>query len=316
MDYIGSKCPVCNRYFHADEDVVVCPDCGTPHHRDCYEAIGHCHNEALHAEGYDYAEDQKNNSDSNVVICRSCGKENDKNSFFCKYCAAPLSKEDEQQRPGAAGAGNSVPFNVAFMDPLGGVPADTDMGDGVTAGELAKYVKQNTPYFLRVFNNIKSFNRSKFSFCALLFAGGYLLYRKMYRIGALVTALQLLITGMTVYINIAYREEFKAVQNNSGSFIQMLGNIRTLPNANSFIMYLYYILLLVSLVMSIVIGATANRLYYKHCRQQIVKIKNEPSDDGNPENALQTRGGVNMPLALSLLVTNMIINYLSSFYLR
>lgn len=30
MDYIGFRCPVCDKNFHADDDVVVCPVCGTP----------------------------------------------------------------------------------------------------------------------------------------------------------------------------------------------------------------------------------------------------------------------------------------------
>ena len=54
MDYIGEKCPVCGKNFHADDDVVVCPICGTPHHRECYENLGHCFNEEKHAEGFSF----------------------------------------------------------------------------------------------------------------------------------------------------------------------------------------------------------------------------------------------------------------------
>ena len=28
--YIGNTCPVCGEKFKDDDDVVVCPDCGTP----------------------------------------------------------------------------------------------------------------------------------------------------------------------------------------------------------------------------------------------------------------------------------------------
>lgn len=222
MDYIGNKCPVCGKYFHADEDVVVCPECGTPHHRECYEAIGHCCHQDRHASGYDYESEQEQVNDE-VILCRSCGKPNDKNAFFCKYCAAPLSREDEHtQQPrgaagqpdGANGMGGGMPFGAGpamYMDPLGGVPADTDMGEGITAGEMAKYVKQNTPYFIRVFHNIKEFNRSRFSFCAALFAGGYLLYRKMYKIGALLTALQLGLMILSTYITIRYQSDFQTL---------------------------------------------------------------------------------------------------------
>ena len=36
MRYTGETCPVCNKVFQEDDDIVVCPDCGTPHHRKCY----------------------------------------------------------------------------------------------------------------------------------------------------------------------------------------------------------------------------------------------------------------------------------------
>ena len=91
MDYIGNKCPVCQKYFHADDDVVVCPECGTPHHRECYEQTGHCANERLHAQGYDYQAEHENESSENVKLCPACGKENDKESFFRKYCGSPLT---------------------------------------------------------------------------------------------------------------------------------------------------------------------------------------------------------------------------------
>ena len=39
-------CGVCHAYLFEDDDVVYCPVCGAPHHRDCYKSIGHCAYEA------------------------------------------------------------------------------------------------------------------------------------------------------------------------------------------------------------------------------------------------------------------------------
>ena len=49
--YKNEKCPVCNQEFKDGDDIVTCPVCGTPHHRECYKKIGHCFNEDKHAEG-------------------------------------------------------------------------------------------------------------------------------------------------------------------------------------------------------------------------------------------------------------------------
>ena len=42
MDYTGIKCPVCEKTFTKQDDVVVCPECGAPYHRECYQKEGHC----------------------------------------------------------------------------------------------------------------------------------------------------------------------------------------------------------------------------------------------------------------------------------
>ena len=42
MDYTGIKCPVCGKAFTKQDDVVVCPECGAPYHRECYRNTGHC----------------------------------------------------------------------------------------------------------------------------------------------------------------------------------------------------------------------------------------------------------------------------------
>ena len=40
--YDGLCCPVCKAKLFEDDDIVVCPDCGAPHHRKCWEYVGHC----------------------------------------------------------------------------------------------------------------------------------------------------------------------------------------------------------------------------------------------------------------------------------
>ena len=41
--YTGNTCPVCHKKFTADDDIVVCPDCGTPYHRACWPKEGCVH---------------------------------------------------------------------------------------------------------------------------------------------------------------------------------------------------------------------------------------------------------------------------------
>ena len=52
MKYTGVQCPVCLKTFDDLSDVVVCPECGTPHHRECYEKNGGCINAAKHGTDF------------------------------------------------------------------------------------------------------------------------------------------------------------------------------------------------------------------------------------------------------------------------
>ena len=52
MDLKYVQCPYCLKPFQENDDVVVCPDCGTPAHRACWKQNGHCLYENKHASGF------------------------------------------------------------------------------------------------------------------------------------------------------------------------------------------------------------------------------------------------------------------------
>ena len=110
QNYISEKCPVCGKEFCRDDDIVVCPDCGTPHHRECYKQLGHCANEEKHgsfewSESFSTgnmsgaAEPQSVPAGTEAAICPYCGTKNPAGGRYCVNCGAPLVKTEE--RPSA-----------------------------------------------------------------------------------------------------------------------------------------------------------------------------------------------------------------------
>lgn len=342
MDYIGNKCPVCEKYFHVGDDVVVCPECGTPHHRECYNKNGHCINNDKHQDGYDYLEDinskegfgnssncNQDSEDFGLTVCKKCGAKNANGAFFCSNCGNILNEQENLNQTNQAyqQANNqdyrqNSPFgsspNVVIFDPLAGVSPNTDLGDGVTVAETAKYVKQNTPYFITIFNNIKNFSKSRFNFCAAIFGGGYLLYRKMYKLGAIITIIEAAIMIFTTYLaqyistNAAFTKLYEAYASYDINATMM--HFSNLSTYDTIIMYLYVLLSLGSLALSIVIGACANRMYFVHCKKNIKKIKNTIENPADVDSSLSKKGGVNVGLAISLWVSYIIISYLPYFF--
>ena len=289
MDFKDLKCPICDIQFKDGDDIVVCPECGTPHHRECYETQNRCANADKHSEGFNFNDSY--NTSKDMQNQQNTGNFNNTQN-------------------------NGMPFNNIF-DPMAGVNPEEDMGENVTAGEISKFVQNNTPYFIRVFTNIKNFSKGRFNFCAFLFSGGYLLYRKMYKIGAIITAVMLLLWTSELYIHyctpagqkmIEFMNSYYSSASTSQNALNELYNgVFSLNLTNQILLAFMYLSSIIQLALRIIIGIQANRWYFKHCKKQISKIKTESE---NPENEIQSRGGVNTAIAVSLLAVYFIIEFI------
>ena len=221
MEFTEYKCPVCDKQFKKGDDIVVCRECGAPHHRKCYKKEGHCHFADKHGADFSFEKEQleeaeqqaEQDAKDGVVLCKRCGAENPKEMFYCCSCGAPLYGDDKnnpnfqqnqnngQPNPNFNQNQGMPPFGVPFgqanpqmaaaFDPMAGMKSDEPLVDDITAGEAAKFIGKNTPYYLRVFSFINKFKKSRFNFSAFILSGIYFLYRKMYGLGVLFSALVL-----------------------------------------------------------------------------------------------------------------------------
>ena len=69
----GVTCARCHAYLFPEDDIVYCPVCGAPHHRECYNELGHCALEELHGTDKQYdkavaAEEEKRAANPDVDI--------------------------------------------------------------------------------------------------------------------------------------------------------------------------------------------------------------------------------------------------------
>ena len=53
-EYNGCLCQLCSEKFAEGDDIVVCPDCGTPMHRSCWNESRCCPNENWHSSGFEW----------------------------------------------------------------------------------------------------------------------------------------------------------------------------------------------------------------------------------------------------------------------
>ncbi|MBR3125772.1 MAG: DUF2628 domain-containing protein [Mogibacterium sp.] len=198
--YTGIKCPYCGKTFTDFDDIAVCPDCGTPHHRSCYLEHGACANADKHAAGFVFSmpspepqpgEFQNPNTaqseivsgyeqrrSSGTIYCSRCGKPNSAANRYCNFCGSPLVTPTNQYSDSTQGRTplfSAINTNAEQFDP-------NEKIDGIPIKDWMKYIGSNTYYYIYNFKTQDRTNRKiAFSFSAMLFPFFYFMYRRVYK---------------------------------------------------------------------------------------------------------------------------------------
>lgn len=281
----GEKCSVCQAYLFDDDDVVYCPECGAPHHRECYKSLGNCGYANFHGtpEQYSRAKVQQENSDKcdsieeektpiGYVKCSMCGEIYSFEENECPKCDAPnLSK---------VSGGRFISFDF-----LGGVPAGMDIGGGVTADEAKRFVISNTHRYIPKFATFKAGKRASWNWVAFLAPAAWFLSRKMYAIGAVIAAVQVALSILSIpYINAFSGYEFENTQ-------ELLGIIQANFDSLKYAVIAALISSLVAFALNIICGVFGDIIYKRRVVSEITEIKDKNLD---PEVEFRKRGGISM----------------------
>jgi len=212
--YEGKTCQICHSYLFDDDDVVVCPICGAPQHRDCYNSLGHCGAESYHGTDRQYdkvarqVESVSDNSSENAkdenITCSRCGRSSKKGTSFCPYCGNSLNSPTGGQPFGNTGQFGGFPFGAGFVppviDPLGGISPEA-VTDDIKASDIKEFVAVNTQRYIPKFFKMSKENKSSWNWAAFLFPHAWLFYRKDFKPAILVSILMLAISISSLPLN-------------------------------------------------------------------------------------------------------------------
>ena len=319
--YTGNHCPVCEQAFTDTDDIVVCPDCGTPYHRDCWKKVGACMHRSEHAAGFEWQPEIGPDADkaAHEATCPNCGTRNTPGAARCSHCGCPLPRSDadsadaakpEEQvpiyarDPSAVNNRSDAPgphIETYSADREGGIyrreigPEDTI--DGIKAKDLAAYVGRSPMYYLMQFFRMSITNR-KAAVClsAFLFGPAYLFYRKMWKEG-LLTAILTIVLSIPTFIEII------SVFNPSLLGAMPLGWLPVAVNVCA----------VASWALNIILGLFAVSWYRREAKKNIDRIYADYPDGEARTDALLQKGGTNLLAALlyfgiMLLLASLVIN--------
>lgn len=313
MDYVGVKCSICEKIFDETDDIVVCPECGSPFHRVCYKLNGKCPNEENHGnKNSDWNDPRKKDQEvdeelhKDFVICPRCLHKNPRGTLFCTVCGKPLNNKDQENN-------EQEDLNKKFgffgeqavqllFDPLGGVDPNEDF-DGVSAKELSDFVDNNTQYYMREFKQVKERGKSRFNFAAFCFPPGWLLYRKQYKIGSFLAVLFILTRVILLFAQNKNVDFFDQLYTDLGlqnkifltlsDHLSVLSAVIAMPFEKQMIYWVPKIINVLYFMLSFVIGARANKAYMSYCINKIKQIKESTLSKEERLQKQSRAGGVN-----------------------
>lgn len=297
----GVSCVRCHAYLFPEDDIVYCPVCGAPHHRECYNQLGHCALEEFHGTDRQYdkvkareeeqaAAEMPNTGENaeGLITCQMCHEKYDFALNACPKCGAP----------NIAKAGGSF-VNFDF---LGGVPADYDIGDGITADEAKRFVAANTPRYIPKFTVLNAKNKLSWNWLAFLFPCGWMLSRKMYKNGV--------IAGLLTVISSLFYLPFMNAINNLGTTpgetqAQIMQSIyEHLPKMGAAVIAALLAGFVLNIAVRILSALFGDYLYKQYAISSIKTIRAESED---MDYDYRKKGGVNIFL---FLLGTMAVQYL------
>lgn len=305
--YEGYVCPVCKSKFKESEDIVACPDCGAPHHRDCWNQVGHCLFADDHGTSRQWKRphdtestqpprskaDSQNFNTGRVNTCSRCGKANPEFAEFCARCGLALKPPDWSSRdnskrgaphqppygppPFSGRYGEYTPFRMPMMDPFGGISHDENI-DGIPAEDYVTFIGNNSHYYMpRFLKMSRSGSRASWNWPAFLFTPYWLLYRKNYFAGGLLLILSMLQTIINNFILAYYIQPALDMSTDRA----MMESLYQLIESGNYTIYFTIISLmfLVNILVRIIFGLIGNSIYKKTAVSRIRRIREKTGID-------------------------------------
>lgn len=346
MRYIGENCPYCGVPFAENDDIVVCPECATPHHRVCWFAHGECANAEHHGTDFVWKKAVETppkeepaqphisqlNAANPDIICPDCGTTSPSGTIRCPECGAML-----------------IPFaNPVGEPPLAQFRPEFDATEnirGIKSGDIALYCRTAGANYIRSFRRKVSWN-----WAAFLFSPFWFFYRKLHKAGAIFLtvylALHLLMIPAEKHLYVSSAPITAEIQELIEPYVQedtgyggMLGfffggttlseeateviNEFTLNNTQRVIdemlkpmlpiMLIWFLLALLNVIAALL----ANRIYFKKICTDLREIRTSTTDERRVQFSILQKGGTNILLGSgSYLICSLLLNAATMLIMR
>lgn len=287
IDYLGQACIVCHQNFNESDDIVVCPECGTPYHRECYQKEGRCINDTLHTA-----------SQSWQVV---------KQEELLEQKRAEKRAEEAEQaaqriREQTSGYPNATLYDGVRMnnDPCLGLDPTEEM-DGVTIKEMSSFIATNRFFYLPLFRLMKQTGKKiSFNLTCLFFPHLYFANRKMWAMAI-----------FTILANFLIR-----LPSTLSMVVKQFGlNLTWIDIETKLFSTLISVTGIADLVFSLTLCFFSNYFYYRFAIRKIKAYKKCCANETELHETLKRNGGTSFANIIFALVIQMAFSFALSIFL-
>jgi hypothetical protein len=310
MRFENQVCPVCEEKFKENDEIVVCPECGTPHHRDCYINLGECKNSALHNENFTFEPVIEEQEKIDILIDDEIKNTKD----VVNVVNVEFNSDDEKNNENLKSTIEELFKNI------NGKSTDQVLLNNTPSSYFEAAIGKNQNYYMPRFLIMEGTQKKRLiNVCAFVFPFAWAIYRKMYKLALLVFCIYIALLSVTVapilsndeYVeamNKCYMEDptfyekvllYESGQNvtftkTQSEFMEISKNLTISP-------VIAYGTLIVSLAMKIFLGLYATRLYKDKLTKNIEKAKKLSLDEAKLKDYLKSKYGVT-PMFIAIIV--------------
>ncbi len=323
--YTGVECPACHQKFSDDDDIVVCPVCGAPHHRACYLEHGDCVLSGQHEQGKLWKMPQSaSTTPAAAVTASEPASTTNNNPYINPEAYRPANQtQSSAQQPGSSGTGQ--PHTTSYQSgqtiynpytvPFAGLNPEEEL-DGIKIKDLAQFVGPSAPYYLirfQFFN--KTGRRVNFNWSSFFLNYIYFFFRKMTWVGILLLAISLVCMIPSFLLVFYYFKDIlsSGVLPNPQDFMNIYSLLETPKMAS--IATALQICQIIGFVTRAFMAAFANYFYYRFCISTIKKIRQgfvdrgESLEDGQYTVVLAKKGRTSIALCIGSVAVVVAISF-------
>lgn len=313
--YEGLSCPVCKIKFTETDDVVVCPQCGLPHHRTCWLTEHRCHEADKHGTPEQWSREKAEanatkghvppeGEPQNAQICPRCFTRNPEFAEICTHCGNGLKTSEWSSAQETIHEESYTPYRAAQKPNPRSYTNQERVGEN-TAAELAAVVGHNADYYLPRFRKIAAGENGGWHWAGFLLGPLWLLFRKQYLLGIFMYVMQMVLSFVTTVLYLP--------ANSAQTAEEMMSAM--LQAAESPLFIPAWILSVILMIGRILLGIKGNDLYLHHCNTKIRKMKDNVPDISPAE--LSSIGGPSLGIAIvSYFASSIILNALITLLIQ